>query len=300
MTLAQLQILLAIVEAGGFTVAAERLSLTQSAVSHAIAALEQELGVTLLERRRSGVQLTAVGDRIIAHARAAVGAAEAVRQEAAASSGLATGRVCVGSFPSVSARLLPGVLRSLRERCPGVTVVLFDGADEEVLQWTIERIVDVGVVTGPQPGLLLTPLGSDPYVVVVAPDDPLTRQALVSAHDLAGEPFILSKGGCKPFIDRLFAESGVPLRPAYEVRDLPTILAMVREGLGVTVAPLLALPEPPAGLCLLPLSRPLIRPLALAVPAGVPLAPATQALIAEAVRWCARQGIGRSPTASGA
>lgn len=299
MTLVQLQILLAIVEAGGFTAAAERLSMTQSAVSHAMAALEQELGVTLLERRRGGARLTAVGERIVAHARAAVGAAEAARQEATAARGLATGRVCVGSFPSVSSRLLPGVLRSLRERCPGVTVVLFDGADEEVLQWTVERVVDVGVVTGPQPGLLITPLATDPYVAVVAPDDPLTRQASISARDLAGEPFILSKGGCKPFIDQFFAEAGVPLRPAYEVRDLPTILAMVREGLGVTVAPLLALPEPPTGLCLLPLSRPLLRPLALAVPADVPLAPAAQALIAETVRWCERQGIGQAHAPGG-
>lgn len=99
MTLVQLQVLLAIVDAGGFTPAATHLSMTQSAVSHALATLEQELGVILIERGRGGSRLTVVGERVATHARVAVGAAEAARQEAASTRGLASGRVRLGSFP---------------------------------------------------------------------------------------------------------------------------------------------------------------------------------------------------------
>jgi DNA-binding transcriptional LysR family regulator len=285
MTLVQLQILLAIVEAGGFTAAAADLQLSQSAVSHALAALEHELGVTLVERRRSGIRLTVVGERVVAQARIAIHAAEAARQEAAAARGLAAGRVRVGSFPSVSARLLPGVLRAFREHAPGVIVTLFDGTDDEVLHWIRERVVDLGVVTGSQADLLTVPLGEDPFVAVMAADDPFAQQRSISARDLAGEPVILSKGGCEPFIRQFFAEAGVVFAPAYEVRDMPTILAMVREGLGVTLAPRLALPEPADGLRQLPLNPPLVRELALAVPPDMPVAPVTQSFLDETVRW---------------
>lgn len=290
-TLVQLQILLAIVDAGGFTTAAADLQLSQSAVSHGLAALEHELGVTLVERRRSGVRLTVVGERVVAHARVAIHAIEAVRQEAAATRGLAVGRVRVGSFPSVSARLLPGVLRAFREHFPGVTVTLFDGTDDEVLQWVRERVVDLGVVTGPQAGLITASLGDDPFVAVVSPDDPLARQPTITALDLAREPVILSKGGCEPFIRQFFTDAGVALTPAYEVRDMPTILAMVREGLGITLAPRLALPEPAHGLRQLPLTPPLVRALALAVPVDTPMAPATQAFLDETVRWWQTVGV---------
>lgn len=284
MTLVQLQILLAIADAGSFTAAAARLGMTQSAVSHALAALEQELRVALIERRRGGVRLTGVGERVLAHARIATGASEAIRQEAAGACGLASGRVRVGSFPSVSASLLPGVLRAVRERYPGIVIVLFEGTDDEVRNWIGARVVDVGLVTEPDPGLAITPLRDDPFVAVVAPDDPLARHARVSARDLAGEPFILSKSGCEPLIRQYFTSSGALLCPAFEVRDMPTILAMVREGLGITVAPKLALSEPLAGLRTLPLDPPAVRSLALAVPVDAPVAPATQAFIAEAVR----------------
>lgn len=285
MTLVQLQILLAIADTRSFTTAAQRLQLSQSAVSHALAALEQELGVMLLERRRGGARVTAVGEQVVAHARVAVSAAAAARQTATAARGLATGQVCVGSFPSVSARLLPGVLRIFRERYPGISITLFDGTDDEVCGWIAARVVDIGVVTGPQPGYTLTPLGDDPFVVVVAPDDPLARRASLSARVLAGEPLILSKGGCEPFVRACFAAAGVALVPAYEVRDMPTILAMVRAGLGITIAPRLALPERADGLWQIPLDPPRVRQLALATLADMPLSPATQAFRDEAVRW---------------
>jgi DNA-binding transcriptional LysR family regulator len=265
MTLVQLQVYVFIATTGSFTAAAEALGMSQSAVSRALAALEQEVGAVLIERRRGNALPTAVGEQVLVYARKILDAADAIRQTAAQTKGMVSGRVRVGSFPSVSAQLLPEVLRILREGYPQVQITLFEGTDAEVREWIAARVVDVGFVVEPYPvGGRLTVLGDDPLVAVVADDDPLVRSGALAAADLAREPFILSEAGCGPQILAYFAAGGVALEPAYRVRDLPTLFAMVREGVGVTIAPQLALPEQSGGLTTLPLTPPLVRRLALA------------------------------------
>src|SRR2546430_17677584 len=120
MTLAQLQAFVVVMERGSFTTASEVLGITQSAVSHAIASLQTELCATLLQRDRAGLSLTDVGQRVILQAREMLARAEAIRQEAAAARGLEAGKLRLGSFPSISARFLPGALRMFRQRYPKV------------------------------------------------------------------------------------------------------------------------------------------------------------------------------------
>jgi DNA-binding transcriptional LysR family regulator len=283
MTLVQLQVLLAIIDYGGFTAAAAQLGMTQSAVSRALAALEQELGASLIERGRRAPRMTAIGERVVIHARTAVAAAKAARQESAAGNGLMIGRVRLGSFPTISSQVLSHVLRVFHERYPGVTVVLFEGTGEEVRDWIIEGVVDIGLVTEYDPGLRTVRLQSHPFVAVMALDDPLARQERVSARDLAAVPMILPASGCEHIIRGFFAQDGLPLRPAYTVRDTATVLEMVREGLGITVLSLLSMPKPGAGLCIRPLEPDVIEELALGVPAQRLIAPAVQALMDEAV-----------------
>src|SRR5712691_4501150 len=102
MNFSQLQSFVALAETGSFTEAAYAIDLTQSAVSHALSALESELGVTLLKRNRTGVvALTSVGQKIIPHVRALLAEAEAIEQEARAAQGLAVGKVRMGSMLSI-------------------------------------------------------------------------------------------------------------------------------------------------------------------------------------------------------
>lgn len=287
MTLIQLQVYVWIATTGSFTAAAEALGMSQSAVSRALAALERELGAALIERRRGGVRPTAVGEQVLVYARKMLDAADAIRQTTAQTKGIVSGRVRVGSFPSVSAQVLPEVLRTLREGYPQVQVTLFEGTDSEVREWIAARVVEVGFVVEPYPaGGRLTVLGADPFVAVVAEDDPLVRTGPLTATDLAGEPFMLSEAGCGPQIEAYFAAGGVTLEPAYRVRDLRTLFAMVREGVGVTIAPQLALPEQPSGLTTIPLIPPLVRRLALASAEEQP-APAVELFCALVARFSA-------------
>jgi len=282
MTLTQLQVFLAVVEAGSFTAAADASHMTQSAISHAIAALEAELGVALLERTRAGALLTEAGARVVPHARRVLDHTECIRQEAAAAVGLMTGKLRVGSLPSVAARLLPGIIGAFRRRYPGIGLALLEGTDQEVHAWIASGAVDVGVVTLPTSDVDAVPLTIDDMHAVVPAAHPLADCSAMRPEHLAADPFVLSKGGCEPLIRSIFQATGAPPRVHYEANDMGAVLALVREGLGVTIVPALALPTSPEGIRIMPLDPPVRRRLALATRTLTEASPATAAFIQHA------------------
>ena len=262
--------------------------MTQSAVSHAVAALEKELQVSLLERDRRGIFLTEIGNRVLVQARTILHSTEQIRQETAAAIGFETGKVRIGSFPSVSARFLPGLLRQFQQRYPGIEVVLFEGTDDEVQEWIYAHTVDIGVVTLPVERLKTVSIAQDRFVAVVADSHPLAKQQSIHIRQLAPEPFIMSKAGCEPAITRMFRQSKVTPKIQYEVIDLRTIFAMVQEGIGVTIVPEMALPADLTGLQILTLQPEVRRQLALAV-LSLEVTPALRKFLNMAQTWTQAQ-----------
>ncbi|QBD79516.1 LysR family transcriptional regulator [Ktedonosporobacter rubrisoli] len=291
MTFAQLQAFVAVIESGSFTTASEVLGITQSAVSHALASLETELGVTLVQRDRAGLALTDVGQRVILQAREMLARAENIRQEAAAARGLETGKLRLGSLPSISARFLPGALRMFRQRYPKVDIVLLEGTDQEVRAWIDARMVDVGVVTLPTEGVDVTPIAHDEFLVIVPEAHPLAKHSLLRIEALAREPFLLCTGGCGPLIQALFDKANMRFQVQLEVREIAAVLAMVQEGMGITMIPEMALPSQfPTGIRALHLRPAAWRHLALAVPSRQTTSPATQMFLQQAQQWGLSQG----------
>ena len=283
-TLAQIQAFVTVVDAGSFTVASERLGMTQSAVSHAVATLEKELQVSLLKRDRRGIFLTEIGKRVLVQARSILNSTEQIRQETAAAIGFETGKVRIGSFPSVSARFLPGLLRQFQLRYPGIEVVLFEGTDDEVQEWVYAHTIDIGVVTLPVERLKTLSIAQDRFVAVVADSHPLAKQQSIHIRQLAQEPFIMSKAGCEPVIKRMFRQSKVTPKIQCEVIDLRTIFAMVKQEIGVTIVPEMALPADLAGLQVLTLQPEVRRQLALAIP-SLDATPAVREFLNLAQTW---------------
>lgn len=282
MTFAQLRVLVAVAEHGGFTAAAARLGMSQPAVSRAIAALEQELGAPLLSRGRNGAALTDAGTRVLAHARETVRHANLIREELAAVRGDVRGRLSVASFPTATAHLIPPLLRRFAERYPHVTVRLFEGTDQEARRWLDEGAADVAVVTLPARGVDAHELARDEMVAVVPADHRLAALTTASFGELAREPFVLSTGGCEPIIAAAAREAGIRLRYAYEAREVATVLAMVEAGLGVSVVPTLALEASRAGIAAVPLAPSVPRTLALAVRTDAHQSPVARAFLAAA------------------
>src|SRR5579871_684322 len=134
-TLNQLRILTAIVEAGGFSTAAVKLGMTQSGASQAIAQLEAAVGGKLLVRSKDGVAPNAIGQLVLRDAREAVRAAERIEQNCAAAAGLLKGELRIGSVTSAATRLLPTVLAQYRRRYPEISISLLEGTDQEVVSW---------------------------------------------------------------------------------------------------------------------------------------------------------------------
>jgi len=252
MNLAQLRAFATVAHSGSVSEAAVQLGLTQSAVSHALASLERELGARLIIRDRAGCLLTDLGAKIAPDASEALRHADRIADVAAAESGLRGGRLRVGLIPSASSVLLP-LIAQFRHRFPGVTMAVFEGTDQEVNDWINGRTVDLGVVTGPRPDLETVPLAEDEMLAVVPSGHHLATRREITVAGLAGEPFLMSSGGCEPAIRRLHDQHRVPLVPAGRVTDMTTLLAMVREGLGVSIIPALCLGASHDGITALPL-----------------------------------------------
>ncbi|MCA8092129.1 LysR family transcriptional regulator [Burkholderia anthina] len=240
MTLAQLQALAAVVELGSLTAAAERLSRSQSAISHALTELEELTEVKLLLRDRQPVVLTAAGERLWPYVQNVVREAQTLRQQFSLSRGKLEGRLVVASLPSVSLAFVVPALETLKERHPGVTAVLLEGTDAEVEGWIGDGTADVGVVAGTKTFAHNLPLLDEDFVAVAAHDTFDGRKS-VSAKVLSAAPFIFSKAGCGPVIADYFARNGAALRAAFNVVEMRTILSMAEAGMGVSIVPRITL-----------------------------------------------------------
>lgn len=252
MNLAQLRALVAVADEGSFTQAAVALDVTQPAISHAVAALEREVGHQLIDRGRAGVTLTAVGDAVVDEARTAVRAADRVAHLAVGAGAELAGELRVAGLASTDIAVLPALLRRFRRLHPLSRVSLLEGSDEEVLDWVRRGVVDLGCVTT-DADVVGPVLAVDEYVAVVDPQHPLAGEPDVSIDELTDDPFVASSGGCEPFLQTLFDEVGVDFKPTHRVNQLTTMLTMVSGGMGVTVLPSLLLDVDRPDLVALPL-----------------------------------------------
>lgn len=258
MTEAQLRAFVAVAESRSFKDAARALHMSQPGVSRAVGALEQELGGLLLMRGHGQVSLTALGERALVRARALLNEAEAMRQDRDELDGIASGHVRLGSMPSVSSTILPPLLAALARRHPALTITVVDGHDDELAAWVRDGIVELAVLAGDHPDLSLHPLATDELLAVLPAQHPLAARSSVRARDLAGEPFILTRAGCERMILGTLAARGIAPKVSHEVSEASSILALVGQGLGVSIMPGLAAAQPPDNVALRPL-RPRAR-----------------------------------------
>ncbi|MEU6822075.1 LysR family transcriptional regulator [Streptomyces atriruber] len=271
----QLRAFLAVVDAGGFSAAADELGLSQSAVSHAVASLERELAAPLLIR--SGpVRTTALGERVLPYARSALSAVRAVT-ELAEDAGTVAGTVRLASTPTVCQGLVPGLLRHWRESCPRVTVRVFEGDSAEVARWLDDGTADAAVLIDPPPGPGVQ-LALDGYRVLLPRDHPLAGEPVVDIGDLADDPLLISPNGCEDRIRALHRLAGLRFGPAHRVRDLATLISMVQAGIGVTVLSEVSRSLVPPDLVLLPVEPQTARRLVLSGPRDRPWHPAVRPL----------------------
>lgn len=263
----QLRTFVAVADQGGFTAAGRRLGLSQPAVSRAIATLEKELGLPLFVRRRDRLSLTEAGSVALTHTREAVRQLTLMRTEVAGLAGDVTGTLSLASLPTATAIFVAPQLRTFARRHPAVTIRLLEGSEEEVRDWLDQGVVEAGVVSLPVKGLAAAALGDQDLVAVVPAASPLAEKSTVDYSDLAREPFVRSTGGCAEVFMPIARQAGVEFDRAFEAREIPAALEIVRAGLAVSILPRAGLPELP-GIAVRPLRPATVRRLGVAVSAS--------------------------------
>ncbi|WP_424952729.1 LysR family transcriptional regulator [Deinococcus sp.] len=239
-TLSQLRVLLAVVRSGSFTGAAGELNLTQSGVSHALQALENALGVRLLERHARGVQLTPAGLRTLPLARHLLEEAQRLQAQAREVIPL-SGRVNIASFPSLALHVLAPVLAQVRADYPGIDVQVSDAYLERhaVEAAVLRGEADIGLTQLPAHARLMTrELGEDPYRLLL----PASWPADLDVATLWKQPYLHLGPATDDFVMQHLRHSGISLRPTLCLLTESVIVAMVGRGLGFSALPRLALP----------------------------------------------------------
>lgn len=284
MTLIQFEVLLTVVKEGSFTKAGDVLGMTQSAVSHIISNLESELGAVLLIRDRRGIQLTAAGEKVLTHVEQIIQHVKSLQTDLLAHKGLTKETIRIGSFPSVSARLLPHAMKTFRASYPGIELIFLDGTNQEVRNWLFTGAIDVGFVSLPDDEFETTFIVQDEMNMVVPATHPLAAKHTIEIEDIQGEAFIMTKGGCEGMIRQIFRACNPDIK--YEVKETATILTMVQQGFGITVLPSMAVPAKLPHTVVLSFDPPVYRSLGLAVNSMVASSKAVQMFIEHVHNLC--------------
>jgi DNA-binding transcriptional LysR family regulator len=305
LSLRQLEYLVAVVDHGSFTRAAEVLHVTQPALSHQIQALERAAGARLLERLPRAVHLTPAGRAMLPHARAALadvtGALCAVHQ----ATGLAGGELRLATVCSVGLGVLPGALRAWNRLHPEVDVRLFEHHHtEELAEAMASGQADLAV--GPRPAPWPGPvheLGSEEFVVTVPPGDPLAAEGAreVDLEDLRDRRWVhyAPGNGLSEVLDHACARAGFRPRIAVRTEQTASAPALAAAGLGPALVPSTILPRGYEGHVLWP--RPAVtRALTAYARTGLdPLAAAFLAVLTENVAGTLLPAPGPGPSARG-
>ena len=246
-------------ELGSLTRAAAELGVTQSAVSHMIGSLEEELGFSLLKRGRTGARPTAEGERVL----------PAIR-------GLDCGTVRIGTFTSVAVHWLPGMIKRFQAAYPNVELKLMNGDYHDVEQWLSDGSCDLGFVALPtrQRGRV-TALLEDRLLAVVPRDHRLASLPRFPIKEVEHEPFISLLETSDHDARRALEAAGVTPNIRYTTKDDYAIIAMVEQGLGVSIMPELLLSGRSDNVRVMELTPPASRTIGLCLPDADRAGPAT-------------------------
>ncbi len=309
-TLRQMRAFVALAKTGNFTLAAQYMHVTQSALSGLIKELEQTLGVRVVDRSTRRIALTETGNELYPLFSQMIDDLDRALANIADQAQLRKGIVRVAVPQLMACTLLPQVIAAWRTRYPDIRISLSDSPVEAVTTRVLSGETDFGI--GPErdnaPQLEARELMEMPFEAVVPPDHALAKRRRLGWSDLAAHPLITLRG---QFTERLLADMGSgasdgktgkagsadplrapTLRPAHEVTYMTTALAMVASGLGVTVcmpyaAPLVRL----HGLRMLPLDAPVLtRRFFVYTREQRSLSPAAAAFIAFLFDWVGAAG----------
>ncbi|MEL7227335.1 MAG: LysR family transcriptional regulator, partial [Cyanobacteria bacterium J06576_12] len=290
--LSQLRTLVAIAHTGSFSEAAYQQGVSQSTVSHSLAALEAALGVMLIHRGRQRASLTPVGDRIYTQAQQALSLIETMGQEASRARGVDGGLVRLAAFRSLASEILPGAIAHFHEHHPTVQVTiaefestqaLIDALHEGKADLTIASLLigdefDTFKIMEDQFIALLPPGFQQPDTSAEQLSDNTAAPEL-SWEQLRTEKLITSSSDCCIEVRDLLQRAQPSIQVDYLISNDSTAVSMTRQGLGITLLPELATQPIPSEVRVAQLPFHMTRPLGISWLRNTLLTPATYAFL---------------------
>jgi len=236
-----------------FSKAADACFVSQPTLSTQIRKLEDELGVSLVERAPRNVMLTPVGEDIAHRARHVLRDIEHLKSAARRSRDPATGTLKLGIFPTLAPYLLPHVIPVIRQRYPELGLQLAEEKTEDILSMLEQGRLDAGLLALPveEHGLEVETLFEEPFVMAMPSSHPLTDKQSIKLKDLEGEELLLlEEGHClRHHALEVCDLAGAHERVDFHATSMETLRQMVAANTGVTLMPVLAVkpPIPPTG-----------------------------------------------------
>lgn len=247
----QLAYLIALIETGHFGRAAKKCSVTQSTLSAGLKELEATLGVTLIERTKRSVVVTPLGRAIAARGREALQYLEGLVDLARAGKAELSGPLNLGVIPTIAPYVLPRLVSETAKTFPSLRLFV----REEQTAPTLARLrtgeLDGALIALPfdTAGLDTAEIGEEDMLVCMPARHPLAKGAAVRESDLKDVPLLMLEGGhC--LRDHALAACRLPagaLKEVFQSTSLPTLVAMVAGGLGLTLLPRMAVARELAG-----------------------------------------------------
>lgn len=245
MTLAELRYLVALARERHFGRAAAASFVSQPTLSVAIRKLEDELGVSLFERRRDAVTVTPIGQQIVAQALRVLEEVDLIKQLAKAGKDQLASPLRVGAIHTVGPYLFPALIPQMHALAPGMLLLIEENYTAKLTQRLKQDALDAIIVSEPyaEPGIETAALYDEPFVVALPPQHAWRRKQSIAAESLAQEnTLLLSSGNCFrdqvlkvcPALNRFDVGA---LQKTLEGGSLETIRYMVGSGVGITVLP---------------------------------------------------------------
>ena len=286
MNLQELRYLVALAEHRHFGRAAEACHVSQPTLSSQIRKLEDELGVTLLERTNKRVDLTPVGSQILLHAREALAQAAQMEAVARAARDPLVGPLKLGAIPTLAPYLMPLILKPIHKAYPGLIIELWEDQTRALTEGLRNHRLDAALLaTAPDvPEITEIELFDEPLLAALPPGHKLAKAKTVSEKSLAGELLVLADGHClsNHALAACGAKSAPPRTPfqsSMQAATLDTLVNLVAAGYGATLIPALAARAMShLDIVLLPLAGNSVRTIRLASRPGFPRPQALRAL----------------------
>jgi len=279
------------IELRSFTRAAEALGCTQSAVSHAINTLETETRLKLVIRSRSGIRLTADGERLMPAILAIVNAMDQFDDTLQAIHGFEIGRVRIGAFTSVAVHWLPNMIKQYQQAHPNIEFGLSNGDYHDIAEWFANDSIDIGFVTLPSniSGCTFTPLMEDRLLAVLPRNHRLVEYERIPPAAFVGEPFISLLETSDRDARSVLEQAGITPNIKFTTKDDYAIIAMVEQGLGISIMPELLLKGHTDKICVKEIEGAKKRTIGLAVSTASSMSPSVQSFAEHIRSWVKAQ-----------